>query len=140
MKEIEKINELAKELMGKYYKEILDGDWWRKTRQPTTKFIKLEKTSEKEPDKKELLGLACISVIESLTRKSLVIEDIIIDKENRGLGWGKDMINQIIDIAKKNNLDCVEVCTKKDNKIARKLYEKMGFKDRRNIAYRLWLK
>ena len=68
------------------------------------------------------------------------IEDIIIDRRYRKMGYGSKILQMIIDFAKKKKVDCIEVCTKKDNKIAQGLYLKFGFKDRKNIALRLWLK
>ena len=51
------------------------------------------------------------------------IEDIIIDKNHRGKGYGMLIINNLIDIAKKNN--CYKVILNCNNNL-RKFYEKCG--------------
>jgi len=130
MSELEKINEFRKEFCGKHHKPIAQGDWDRIKKQ-----IYVIRYVEEE-----LIGLATMFIVESLTKKALIIEDIIIDRRYRKMGYGSKILQMIIDFAKKKKVDCIEVCTKKDNKIAQGLYLKFGFKDRKNIALRLWLK
>ena len=122
--ELKKINEFRKELMGKHYKPI------KKINFEILYFINTE----------GIIGLAVINIVNSLTKKALVIEDLIVDKKYRGQGYGAKLIKGIIQLAKKEKVDCIEVLTKDSNKIAQKLYKKFGFKDRRNISYRIWLK
>jgi len=133
MLNLETINKFAKELSGEYYKEIVQADFDRKLNQGTTKFMTLDKNGE-------TISLATLHFVESITRKSLVIEDLIVAEEYREQGWGKDLVEQIIKLGEKMEVDCIEVCTKKNNKKARRLYEKQGFKERNNVPYRLWLK
>lgn len=137
MTKLDKINEFRKEFQGKYYKPLSKDDYLRKKFGDANInfFIPLQSTKEKG-----LIGLATIYIIDSLTRTSLVIEDFIIDKKYRNQGYGIQLMKDIIEIAKKMKVDCIEICTKKENKIAQKLLSKFNFKDRRNIAYRLWLK
>ena len=53
------------------------------------------------------------------------IEDIVVDKETRGLGLGKKLISFLIDIAEKENCYKVILNCKKENI---KFYEKCGLK------------
>lgn len=55
------------------------------------------------------------------------IEDIVVDKECRGLGLGKSMINHLVKIA--NNSNCYKVILN-CNKNNTGFYKKCGFEDR----------
>jgi len=129
---LNKINEARKEFMGKYYKEWKDSDLKRFLNQSQTKLLTMEH--------EDAVNLAVISIVESLTRKSLVIEDLMVDKEWRGIGWGTKLLDKIIELAKQINADCIEVATKANNETANKMYQKAGFINRNNISYRLWIK
>jgi ribosomal protein S18 acetylase RimI-like enzyme len=117
-------NEFRKEFMGKYYKPIKV--------MPEDYICIIEDM--------KIIGLAVINIVNSLTRKALVIEDFIIDKEYRNQGHGTELMEKIIGVAKRKKVNCIEVATKKTNKQAIAFYKKFKFKDRNNIAYRLWLK
>ena len=129
---LNKINEARKEFMGEYYKEWKDSDLKRFLNQSQTKLLTMEH--------EDAVNLAVISIVESLTRKSLVIEDLMVDKEWRGIGWGTKLLDKIIELAKQINADCIEVATKANNETANKMYQKAGFINRNNISYRLWIK
>ena len=132
--EIKGINKLRKELMGKYYKPISDRD-----------FDKIEGQSHVIVfrylnDDNKPIGLALVSYTKSLTKKAFVIEDLIIGKDYRRKGNGSNFLQGIVNYLKNRGANCIEVCTKKSNKKANNLYKKLGFKDRKQIAYRIWLK
>lgn len=128
------LNQFRQELMGAYYKPWTENDLKRFFNQPQTKLLTME------DENTGTVGVAIIHINESLTRKSLIIEDFIIDKTFRGMGFGIKLLQQIIELGKQINADCIEVDTKKHNEIAKKIYKDAGFKDRKQIAYRLWLK
>jgi len=119
----QQLNEFRKEFMGKYYKPI--------------KTLPEDYVCVVEDMK--IIGLAVINIVNSLTRKALVIEDFIIDKEHRNQGYGTELIQEIVGMAKRKKVDCIEVTIKKTNKQAIALYKKFRFKDRDNMSYRLWL-
>lgn len=127
------INEFRKEFMGKYYYPFTLEDIDRIESQPNVDLIMDYNESD------ELVALAVISVIESLTRKTLTIEDFIVSKKYRGQGYGKGLLDEILHYAKCSGIKCIEVATKVKNLPAKKLYEKAGFKDREQVSYRLWL-
>ncbi len=131
---LNKINEVRKEFMGEHYKEWKEDDLKRFLNQPQTRLLTMEY------EEGGAVNMAVINIVESFTRKSLVIEDFIVDKEWRGIGWGTKLLDKIIELARKINADCIEVATKSDNEAANKLYQRAGFKDRNNTSYRLWIK
>jgi len=128
---LSKINEFRKEFMGEYYFPIAEEDLEEMKSQPNVWFIEL---------KEEIVALAIVSFVISLTRRTLTIEDFIVDKNYRKQGYGKRLMQQIIDFAKSKYIHCIDISCKKENYPARRLYEKMGFKNRKQVSYRLWLK
>ncbi len=89
---------------------------------------------------KPLVGSVSCYFADTLTRKALVFDEFIIDKKYRSQGYGTILMKEVIRMAKKHKVDCIEATVKKDNKKALKFYEKFGCKDRKNIALRLWLR
>lgn len=57
--------------------------------------------------------------------------------EARGKGYGEEFLNKLIDLAKENNIKEVNIRVDSSNKIARNLYEKVGF-DEENI-FSTWI-
>ena len=117
--------------MGTHYKPWTQDDLKRFSDQPQTRILTIEYQG--------LVGLATLHVVESLTRKSLIIEDFIIDKNFRNMGFGTQLLQKIMDFGKEIKADCIEVATQKNNEIAKRMYEKAEFKNRQNLTYRLWL-
>ena len=52
-----------------------------------------------------VLGYASIHYIKKITRKSGIIEDVVVKENQRGKGIGKLLVNNLIEKAKKNNLN-----------------------------------
>ena len=133
MTEAEQIRQFVKELQGKYFKRFGEKDLGRIKNQPNAQSLYAFQDNE-------IVGVVLLSWFRSLTRNVLTIEDLIILPKFRGKGYGKQLVKWAIQFAKNRGVDCVEVMTKSDNSIAKKLYEEGGFKDRKQTAYRLWLK
>ncbi len=71
-----------------------------------------------------VLGYASIHYIKKITRKSGVIEDVVVKENQRGKGIGKLMVKNLIEKAKKNNCDKIILSSSEKNL---KFYEKLGF-------------
>ncbi len=69
----------------------------------------------------------------------MIIDNVQTKKEFQGKGYGTKLINKAIDLAKKNKVDSIELVVNKENKIAKKLYEKTGFKKTNKDYFRLIL-
>jgi len=132
-KELLMLNKFRKKFMGKYYKPLTIKDLIELMTQESVLPYKYHYNNE-------VIGYATLSFAKTLTRKVMVIEDLIIDKDHVGVGHGTELMKELLEVAKSRKVDCVEVCTKRTNKIALNLYKKFKFKDRKNIALRLWLK
>ena len=71
-----------------------------------------------------VLGYASIHYIKKITRKSGIIEDVVVKENQRGKGIGKLLVNNLIEKAKKNNCDKIILSSSEKNL---KFYQKLGF-------------
>ena len=71
-----------------------------------------------------VLGYASIHYIKKITRKSWIIEDVVVKENQRGKGIGKLLVKNLIEKAKKNNCDKIILSSSEKNL---KFYEKLGF-------------
>ena len=70
------------------------------------------------------VGLCSIHYIKKITRKSGIIEDVVVKENQRGKGIGKLLVNTLIEKAKKNNCDKIILSSSEKNL---KFYQKLGF-------------
>ena len=108
--------EKNKELKDRFYKELKSGN--RKT------FI-YTKAEE---------YIAEISIVfdkndadYSIPGKRLYLSRIIVKKDSRGQGYGKKLMNYVIEYAKNENYEELSLGVNLDNYIALNLYVKLGF-------------
>ena len=71
-----------------------------------------------------IIGVASIHIIYKLTRTLGLIEDVAVDKDHRGKGIGKNLVEKLIEIGKQKNCDKIVLNTSEKNS---KFYEKIGF-------------
>ena len=71
-----------------------------------------------------VLGYASIHYIKKITRKTGIIEDVVVKENQRGKGIGKLLVKNLIEKAKKNNCDKIILSSSEKNL---KFYEKLGF-------------
>ena len=72
----------------------------------------------------EIIGVASLHIIEKLTRKMGLIEDVAVDLKYRGNGIGKKLIQKLIVESKKQGCDKT-VLNSTENNVP--FYEKIGF-------------
>jgi ribosomal protein S18 acetylase RimI-like enzyme len=60
--------------------------------------------------------------------KNWILNDLYVDKEYRQKGIGERLIKTVMDFARQNNANFVELSTAVDNHSAQRLYEQIGFK------------
>ena len=75
-------------------------------------------------EKGNVIGYASIHYIKKITRKSGIIEDVVVKENHRGKGIGKLLVNNLIEKAKKNNCDKIILSSSEKNL---KFYQKLGF-------------
>jgi len=59
-------------------------------------------------------------------KQILILNDLFIKEEFRGQGYGKSLIDFVIDLATKEKYPQVRWCTELDNKKAQRLYDQYG--------------
>ena len=72
-----------------------------------------------------VVGYASIHYLKKITRKSGIIEDVVVKENQRGKGIGKLLVKNLIEKAKQNNCDKIILSSSEKNL---KFYEKLGFK------------
>ncbi|MGV8135143.1 MAG: GNAT family N-acetyltransferase [Mangrovibacterium sp.] len=77
----------------------------------------------------QITGLAtCFINFSTFKAKPFInIHDVIIDKDQRGKGYGKLLLNKIEDIAREGKYCKITLEVREDNYTAQKLYKKLGF-------------
>ena len=71
-----------------------------------------------------IIGFASIHIIEKLNRRSCLIEDVVVDKSERGKGIGKLLIKHLINFSKSKSCDKI-ILNSKESNIS--FYNKLGF-------------
>ena len=71
-----------------------------------------------------IIGVASLYIIQKLTRKLGLIEDVAVNKNSRRNGTGKSLVESLVQISFKNNCDKTMLNT---SEINIPFYEKMGF-------------
>jgi ribosomal protein S18 acetylase RimI-like enzyme len=75
----------------------------------------------------KLIGMGWIFPRQTLSRKQAVVEDMIVDNAYRGKGYGKKMLLELINFAKKEGMDMIELTSHPSRIAANELYKKCGF-------------
>ena len=71
-----------------------------------------------------IIGGASIHIINKLSRTLGLIEDVAVNKDHRGKGIGKSLVEKLIEIGKQKNCDKIVLNTSEKNS---KFYKKIGF-------------
>lgn len=79
-------------------------------------------------DNEKMIGAVTLVKIYKVSGLSCSIEHLIVDKNYRGRGLSKQLMNFAIDLAKKQKARRVFLTCDKSNDIGNALYKKMGFK------------
>lgn len=61
-----------------------------------------------------------------LGKCGIYLEDLFVDSDYRGLGIGKALFKELVNIAKENNYERIDFCCLNDNEPSLKFYEKIG--------------
>lgn len=79
-------------------------------------------------DSGKIIGFAAL-IIHPVPVKGLVarIEDVVVDEKYRGQGLGRKAMEDLLEIAKSEGIDMINLTSNPKRTAARKLYESLGF-------------
>ncbi len=86
-----------------------------------------------------LLGLALLAQYIVISGRKGMIEDVVVDTANRGRGIGRELLNKLLEEAKKDGLNEVLLFTGHHRIAAINLYRSMGFQLKESGLYTLKL-
>lgn len=78
-------------------------------------------------DGDKLVGMGWIFPRQTALRKQAVIEDMIVDEQYRGKKLGRKLINELIEWARVNGVEVIELTSSPKRVAANELYKKSGF-------------
>ena len=113
-----RINELMKQLNTTYAKELSEED--------VKKIISKNFHLGIFEDNK-LVGCSHLIFFEIFMGMHGWIDGVIVDKECRGKGYGKRMMEEIIKYCKEHSVQYIVLCTDTTYTVANKMYESLGF-------------
>ncbi len=88
----------------------------------------------------ELLGLSSIVFYRTPTRGLTGrIEDVVVDEKMRGSGYGRKMLEALLDEARIRKTVCVQLVSEPERATARALYDSLGFTLRETGEFTHWL-
>lgn len=84
----------------------------------------------REPDRGTIVGYATITIVETLSDYSAIINDVVIDSAYRGHGLGRRLTEWLIRFARNNRVEKIILSSdpdKPERAAARALYQSLGF-------------
>ena len=88
----------------------------------------------------QIFGMASLHIIRTLFGLKGLVENVVVDEGYRGKGFGKQLMNGLIEAAKKKGVGYLELTSGPEKQSAHRMYESLGFKKRETNVYRLKLK
>jgi len=86
---------------------------------------------------KTIIGMASLSTYKVVSGNKGWIEDVVVDRDHRGKGIGKLLIQYLMDLGKELGLTEIFLFTEEEKKAAIHLYEKLGFVQKNSRLYHL---
>ena len=110
--------QLVKELLVDGFSDNFEKDFNKKFDNSSSNFGFVVEVNNK------VIGYSSLHVIEKINRRSCLIEDVVIHKNYRSKGIGRDLINHLINFSKNKKCDKIILNSSESNVI---FYEKLGF-------------
>ncbi|MDO8522285.1 MAG: GNAT family N-acetyltransferase [bacterium] len=86
-----------------------------------------------------IIGMAMLCITARIGRRTGQVEDVVVLDGYRGKGLGKQLMNKLIELARKNKLKAVYLTSRPARVAANALYQKIGFERKETNAYCLKL-
>lgn len=91
-------------------------------------------------EKGKIIGMATLVVFKVLSGKRAIIEDVVVDKDYRGQGLGKKLLQKMLSFAQSENVSYIDLTSKPSRVEANSLYLSLGFEKRDTNVYRYIIK
>ena len=127
------LNELQKQLRGENARNLGIGDWRRILDQPALIMIV-------GYEGENIAGMSILRWHDLPGGRIGTLEDVVVDSQHRGKGYGEMMVVKIIEIDRKGKVALIDLTTASEREAANKLYQKLGWEKRETNIYRLYLK
>lgn len=86
-----------------------------------------------------IVGMLTLAIYRTPTGIHAWIEDVVVDQQARGQGYGRQMTATAIDYASKKGAKAVNLTSRPFREAANKLYQKLGFELVETNLYRYYL-
>jgi ribosomal protein S18 acetylase RimI-like enzyme len=83
----------------------------------------------------EIVGILCLTIYRVPTGIRSIIEDVIVDEKMRGMGIGRALVSQAIQIAREAGASGVSLTSNPQREAANQLYRSLGFEPRKTNPY-----
>ncbi len=80
-------------------------------------------------DCKTLVGMGMLTIRQHVLRKVAHIDDVVVDEAYRGRGFGKEIVKALIDQARVEGANHIELSTRSHRVVALGLYKSLGFQE-----------
>jgi ribosomal protein S18 acetylase RimI-like enzyme len=87
----------------------------------------------------QIVGSATLVRLMTLVGQFGYVEEVVVDESARGHGIGTALLGALIDVARRDGLDFVELTSRPAREAANALYCSIGFQRRETNVYRLML-
>jgi ribosomal protein S18 acetylase RimI-like enzyme len=90
----------------------------------------------RQPDQeRSIVGLLCLTIYRVPTGLRSIIEDVVVDQDQRGQGIGKMLVQHAIGLARTAGAEGVSLTSNPKREVANRLYRSIGFELRQTNAY-----
>ena len=76
-----------------------------------------------------IIGYVYLQPIGEAHRTGYLIDGLYVEKRFRGLGYGKELLQEALEVLKTKDIDYLEIKVMAHNTVARKIYQSFGFED-----------
>ncbi len=88
-------------------------------------------------DRKKITGMFTLGIYRIPTGQKVWIEDVVVDKKERGRGIGEALMRFAVDFVVRNGYGTLELTSRPERVAANRLYRKLGFEPRKTNVYRM---
>lgn len=87
-------------------------------------------------DEQHILGTATLATYTLLSGTKAWIEDVVVDSSARKQGIGQQLVLHILKFARQKGINKIDLSSRPERIAANKLYQKLGFEQRKTNIYR----